>query len=376
VVSQTELARRQTALQTAMDVHGYDALLIAGNAESMQRGYLRYVSDWRVWMGSAYAVVPHGGETRLFIGPGSQGYWAEQAGWPRGPQLAPDRLHDIAEMLRRAAGGNGRVGIVGLGQIMPYRDAVLIVDALDGVTIEDATSVMDRLMMIKSPEEIASAAEGYKHVAAALRRIGEVLTPGQTEREVIAAAIHELAAAGCLDGIAHLTTGQPPYIRPPTERRIGVDEIVKIQLEYAGPGGYWVELSSIFSFREPPPSLQRHVATIDRAMRRAADVMRPGVNGATVIAAIQETYREDGWRVSGKAPGSYHGIGLNIIEPPFGSDATNDVFEANMIIMLGASASVEMHPWSVFLPDNYVVTEQGGVALGDHPRIWHVLAGR
>jgi Xaa-Pro aminopeptidase len=356
-----------------MDRQDYAALLIAGNAESMQRGYLRYATGWRLWMGNGYAVIQRGGELRLFIGPGSQGYWAEQAGWPRDSEAAPNRMEAIVRLLRDVAGRSGRIGIVGLDQIMPHRDATYLVEELADVTIEDATYVLDSLMVIKSEEEIASARESYQCVARALRRVGEILRPGLMEREVIAEAISVLAAGGCFDGIAHLTTGSLPYIRPPTDRVISLEDIVKVQLEYAGPDGYWVELSSVFSFREPPLSLHRHLTTIDRAMRRAAELLRPGINGAAVLAAIQETYDEDGWQVRGRPPGGYHGIGLNIVEPPFGNPATADVLEENMIIMLGTGAFVEAHPWSVFLPDNFVVTSQGGIALGDHPRVWHVL---
>ena len=51
MVSREERERRYVALREAMEEAGHDAWIMAGNAEAMQRGYIRYVSDWRLWVG-------------------------------------------------------------------------------------------------------------------------------------------------------------------------------------------------------------------------------------------------------------------------------------------------------------------------------------
>ena len=51
--SNQERDRRYAALRAMMQEKGYHALILAGNAEAMQRGYIRYVADWRLWGGTA-----------------------------------------------------------------------------------------------------------------------------------------------------------------------------------------------------------------------------------------------------------------------------------------------------------------------------------
>ena len=38
----------------------------------MQRGYVRYVADWRLWGGKGFAVLPLAGAPVLVLGAGSQ----------------------------------------------------------------------------------------------------------------------------------------------------------------------------------------------------------------------------------------------------------------------------------------------------------------
>ena len=64
-----------------MQEAGYEALILAGNAEAMQRGYIRYVADWRLWGGKGFIVLPLAGELTLVLGAGSQSYWSKIVDW-------------------------------------------------------------------------------------------------------------------------------------------------------------------------------------------------------------------------------------------------------------------------------------------------------
>jgi hypothetical protein len=71
-----EKDRRFAALRTLMRAQGYQALVLSGNAEATQRGYIRYVADWRLWGGKGFVVLPLEGEPLL----GSDG----AGGWGSG----------------------------------------------------------------------------------------------------------------------------------------------------------------------------------------------------------------------------------------------------------------------------------------------------
>lgn len=371
MIPREELEIRYSVLRDAMREMGYDVLLVAGNAESMQRAYIRYLTDWRLWHGDGYAVLPLQGDLQLVLGTGSQAHWAEAAGWVC---VAYDKIGEVIRALRAMGLPESTIGVVGLDRIMAYRDIRALTTALPGAQLQDATRLMERVMAIKSPQEIERAAQTYRFVAQALHRLKEVMAPGRTEREVVAEAVRLLAELGCMDGVAHISNEELPYIRPPTDRPIEVDDIIKVQLEFAGPSGYWVELASIFSFREPPERERQYFATILKATERAAALMSPGVKVGDFSRLIEETYREDGWNITGRGIWGFHGIGLNIVEPPFGVPGSEDEIKENMILMVNASALVDEFRWSVFVPDNLVVTSKGGRPLADYKYEWHVLS--
>jgi hypothetical protein len=70
--SVAEQNRRLHALRTVMDEQGYAALLIPGQAEATQRGYLRYISNHRLWGGKGFVLVTPTTDPILILGAGSR----------------------------------------------------------------------------------------------------------------------------------------------------------------------------------------------------------------------------------------------------------------------------------------------------------------
>jgi Xaa-Pro aminopeptidase len=375
MVSPQERERRYSALRQAMREAGYQALLIAGNAEATQRGYIRYVSDWRLWGGTGYVVLPLENDPVLILGSGSQGYWAKAVGWIQDVRSALDMTGEVIAILQAQGLSKGSIGVVGLNQIMAYENIMRLMQALPEARLEDASQLADRIMVVKSQEEIAQAADTYHFVAEALQRVKAVLAPGKTEREVMAEAIHLLAERGCFDGIAHLTHEAPPFIHPATDRPIGPEDIIKVSLEFAGPSGHWIELAGVYSFQEPPERARRHFETTLKALEQAKAMMRPGAKAGQISQAIEQTYRDEGWNITGRAIWDMHAIGLNVIRPPIGLPASEDEFQENMIINIHPGLLVDDDHWGLYVQDIWVVTPEGGSPLAEYKYEWHVLPG-
>ena len=371
LVLREELEVRLERLRTAMRSSGHDALIVPGTAGLLSRGYLRYVSDWRMWMGTGYFLLPPDGMPTLILGPGSEGYWADAGAIVHRVRLASDKAEELSRSLTALRLAQHQVGVVGLGVEVPVSDFSRLEAAMPNLRIVDATEIMQKSMAIKSSYEITQASETYGHVAGALDQLARLLEPGKTEREVLAETLRFLAERGCVDGIAHLSDGELPYIRSPSDRRLDVEDILKVQLEFAGPAGYWVELASVYSFRQPPERKLRHFETTVEALRRAATALKPGARGRDVAKVIEDTYLDAGLTVAAGPGWGLHGIGLNLVEPPF-TDSHDGIVE-DMIIMISPNATVSEHEWSVFLPDNFVVTKEGGRPLGNHTHTWRVL---
>ncbi len=371
MVPREEMESRLASLRLAMRAGGHQALIVPGNDSLMSRGYLRYVSSWRMWMGQGYCLLPLDDVPTLILGPGSQGYWAGGGAVLQTVRLASDKAGELARILKASGLDRQQVGVAGLGEEMPVGDFHRLAHAMPNLRIVDATEIVQEVMAVKSSYELEQASETYRHVAAALDHLAGVLEPGKTEREVLAETVRFLAERGCVDGVAHLAHGELPFIRPPSDRKLVVNDILKVQLEFAGPAGYWVELASVYSFRQPPEQKLRHFETTVEALRHAAAALKPGARGQDIAKAIEDTYMAADLTVTAGPGWGIHGIGLNLVEPPF-TDSPDAIVE-NMIVMISPNATVGEHAWSVFLPDNFVVTEAGGRPLGELAHTWRIL---
>lgn len=373
MISLTERERRFTALRAMMREQDYAALLVAGNAEATQRGYVRYVSNWRLWGGKGFVIFPLEGEPVVVLGAGSQSHWAPRVGWIGDVRPTANMMAEVAAIIRQRGMDNQRMGVVGLHEVMLHGDVVTLQEGLPVTELVDATTPVDAVMAIKSEEEIAAASRTYGYIADALETFKTHLAPDKSERAVMAAAIRVLADYGCHDGIAHLTNGVQPFFRPPTDRVITTDDVFKVSLEFAGPEGYWIELSGVYSFQEPPERLRRHYETTRQALTNAAAALRPGATGSDLTRAIETTFADAGWNVTGRGIWDGHAIGLVVIRPPYSTPDSTDPFQENMIINVHPGVLVDEDGLGYFMQDNFLVTLEGGKALGEYRHEWHVV---
>ncbi len=371
--SEQEHDRRYAVIRNMMKAEGYDALVLAGNAEAMQRGYIRYLSDWRLWGGKGFAVFPLDGGPVLILGAGSQAYWSQRVGWIGDVHAAADMVAETVAVVRGLGMSEAVLGMVGLHDIMCFDDARAFQEQLPSARLVDATGAVDDIMAVKSAEELAMAAKTYRIVAQAHGVFRQHLAPGKSERAVMAQAVAYLAESGCLDGIAHLTTAPGPYFRPPTDRLIQEDDIIKVSLEFSGPTGYWIELSGIYSFREPPKRQRRCFDTSVKAVDAVAAMLRPGATGGDVTRTIEDTFERDGWQISGRSIWDGHLIGLNVIRPPYGLSDSTDQFRENMIFNVHPGLLVDDDQFGILVQDNLVVTPDGGRPLGHFDHRWQVV---
>jgi Xaa-Pro aminopeptidase len=332
------------------------------------------VSDWRLWGGKGFAILPKGGEPILVLGTGSQSHWAKSLSLISDVRAASNMIDEIGHVVDSLGLGRGRIGVAGMDHVMFHGDVARLMQRLGHAEVRDATAPVDDVMAVKSTEELALINETYSHVAGALDVFRQELAPGRSEREVMSKAVHYLAERGCLDGIAHLAPGYKPFFRPPIEREFERDDIIKVSLEFAGPSGYWIELAGVYSFMQPPERLSRYYDTSLRAIRNVAAMLKPGVTGGDVTHTVEATYREDGWKVTGRGIWDGHLIGLNVIRPPYGEADNTDVFRENMVFNLHPGLLVDDDQIGMFLQDNLIVTPQGGRSAGEYTYAWHVLA--
>jgi len=372
MASREEIARRHDRLRAAMEAAGYDALVVAGNSEFNQRGYIRWLADWRLFGGTAWLVVPAARPPVFLLGLGAQAEWAAAHGVIADTRAVLDKIEGVIAALREAAPLPRRVGIVGLKAIVAYGDAQRLLAGLDGIAVEDASELLDTLWapLSAADQEEAEAAHGL--VAQAFDAFRAALQPGRTEREVVAEAYAAGARRGCLEGIVHVTHETRAGARPATDRRIERDDLMKVFMEFLTPQGYLIELGACFSFGPPPAAWRRKHDLVAGAIAEAMAASRPGRTADDIVAVIRRCYERAGVEIVGRRLWDFHGQGMHSLMKPYGLPGSADpIRDATMI---------NIHPGivtgdglGISATSNYIVTPEGGRALGGFRHEWHVL---
>lgn len=386
MTTEVERRRRWDDLRKAMSNHGIDVLVIAGREGLVGRGYIRYLTDWHVWNGVGYLVFPLSSEPKLVLGSNSQAHWAARIGWVRDIRAAkqgsavaydvavPSRNRAIDEVIRilKSCKGNGNIGLVGVTRLMSFDD-VQALRAHYRITHSDFDIVVDRMRMNKSYEEHLGLRETAQIAVRAMQRFHDVLAPGKTEREVVAQVWEVCHAYGVLDGIVHLSHENPPFIRPPSERVITSDDVIKTSVEIAGPTGYWIELGAVFSFRSPPQEQLRIFNTTVKAIELVRSSLRPNVSAREVAAIAERAFIDDGWSDRHRVFWDANGIGLDVIEPPILSADSDATLVDGVVINVHPAIAVGNSTIGFYIRDNYVVSESGGKSLSGWAHSWQLL---
>ena len=372
MISIKELQRRWDKLRGLMKQAGYEVMLVAGREGAIGRGFLRYITDWHLWGGTGYVIFPVENDPTLILGSNSQKKWARDMGLIKDIQAEAPPIKAVINNLKKMHLPD-RLPVAGMREFMPIADLQALAEAFPSVELVDATNILENTRSVKSSEEIGYIKESSEMVAETMRRFAAVLAPGKTEREVVSEAWQVAREKGVLDGIAHISHELPPFVHPPTDRIIEPDDVIKFSIEMAGPSGYWIELSGVFSFKEPSPDQQKMFNTILKAVKRLTGKLRPGIVGKELVAAVEQAYREDGWLDTSRIIWDAHGIGLDVIEFPVIVGGDNTVLEENMVINVHPGLVAADTYLGFYIQDNYIVSDKGAEPLSGWERKWHVL---
>lgn len=371
MASAAEIRRRHDRLLAAMDAAGLDAVVIAGNTEFQQKGYIRYFADWRLYGGTAFLVVRPGCAPALVLGLGAQAEWAKELSAVPDTRAVLDKIDSVVATLLESGASPRRVGVVGLKTVMTHGDAVRLAAALADSALEDATDLVESFWGELSPEGLADVETAHGRVARIFDAFKAALAPGRGEREVVADAYAVAVRQGCLEGVIHLNPGPGGGTRPASERRVEADDIYKMFMEFLTPEGYLIELGGCFSFRPPPAAWRAKHDLVARAIAAAMDASRPGRVADDIVSVIRRTYEESGAEIVGRRLWDFHGQGMHSLLRPFGLPGSQDPFRADTMINIHPGL-LTADGLGISATSNYVVTRDGGRPLGGFRHEWHV----
>lgn len=366
------VSRRMARLREAMARAGCDGLVICGNAEFQQKGYIRHFADWRLHGGTAYMVVLPDTPPALIMGMGAQAERARELSAVPDTRPVFDKIAEVVATLREGTSDAARIGVVGLDEIMPHGDARRMIGMLAPRVVVDATAMVEGFWGVLDPEDLVDVEQAHQRVARVFDAFRDALRPGLSERAVVADAVRVAVQQGCLEGVIHLNNDAGSGTRPATERLFERDDIVKMFMEFLTPEGYLIELGGCFSFSAPPAAWLAQFDLVRGAIEEAIAATRPGMVADDLVQVIRASFNRAGAEIVGRRLWDFHGQGMHSLLRPFGLPGSQDPIVENTMINIhpGLLTSADL---GISATSNYIVTAHGGVPLGGFKHQWHVV---
>jgi len=375
LTSAHERERRLGALRSLMDEQGHVAWIIGARGDEFMRGRIQYVSDVYLWGGWGFVVLPASGDA-VFLADPLAGFMGEDAGWIGEARLTQTPASETRGILSDLGVAEGRVGVVGLSDIVSAAHLAAFAAALPGCELVDATDLFDDVRAIKSAEEISNLEETSAVLRAVFAALAAEIRPGVDERDMLAEAHRLCRQYGCLDGIAMV--GRPPAagFAPGMGGAIGIDDVIVVDLEWGGPSGYWLELRRCFSFGPPPDAIRRYWERRVETFDACVAAMVAGASSDAILTARDTADARYGYTAGDDVRYSAHGIGIDSLEPPWAPGKERTLAEG---MVLSLHPNVTLSPaeaaryGAVSVGDSVLVTSTGGRRLTYEREEWVVL---
>jgi len=330
-ISTAELERRWKAVRAAMAAEKIDVLLMQNNNDHMG-GYVRWFTDMPAVNGYPLTVVfPREDEMSVvcqgpfgveMVPPKEQQTWRgvkkvyttpsyASAHYTKDydPELAAKALAPFAK---------GTIGYAGTYQ-MSYALLDYVKRAFPQARFVDATEMVDRIKVIKSPEEMELVKRAAAMQDGAMRAAFAAVKPGMRDIEVAAVAQAYSVAHGSENGIylcASMPLGTPsPFGNRHVQNRvIREGDQIALLVEDNGPGGMYTELGRSCVVGKVPQAMKDELAFCIESRKFTLDLLKPGAACKDIWDAFNDFMKKNG-----RPPESRlycHGQGYDLVERP------------------------------------------------------------
>jgi Xaa-Pro aminopeptidase len=277
-----------------------------------------------------------------------------------------------AEHLKKIGKANARIGIE--PPFLPA-DAHGVLQALDGAKLVDATSMLERMRALKTPEELEKLRMASELITDSMLAVFADSEPGSTKAEIVNALRREETNRGLTFEYALLTLGSS-HNRAVSPQAWQPGEVMSLD-SGGNYHGYIGDLCRMAVLGEPDQQLQDLLAEIDAVQQAAFSKIAPGVLGGDMIAHAEAVLKAS--PSAAFTDFFAHGMGLITHEAPFlmtNHPVTYEGVDAARPLETGMVLSVEttmLHPTRGFikLEDTVAVTDTGHEMFGARGRGWN-----
>jgi Xaa-Pro aminopeptidase len=225
------------------------------------------------------------------------------------------------------------------------------------------SELVDRIKVIKSPEEIELVKRCAIMQDGAMKAAFAAIKPGMRDTEVAAVAVHYSQDHGSENGI-YLCASVPPGTaakfgqRHVQNRTIKKGDAFALLVEDSGPGGMFTELGRSCVLGKVPQQMKDELEMVKESRKLTLDLLKPGTLCKDIWKEFNAFMRKNGRPEEARL--YCHGQGYDLVERPLIRNDEPWTIEKDMNIVV--------HPtygyggYLNWLCDNYII---GGNGPGD-----------
>ena len=190
--------------------------------------------------------------------------------------------------------------------------------ALPGATLVETTGLVEPLVAVKTPGEVAKIVAAQRITEAVFEHVCGMIRPGLTERALAAEIAAEHLRRGC-DRLSFdpIVAGGPNGARPhgrPTDRELQRGDLVVIDMGGV-VDGYASDMTRTVALGDPGDEARAAYEAVREAQAAAIEAARAGMTGAELDAVARGVVAAHGLGAH-FSHGLGHGIGLQTHEWP------------------------------------------------------------
>lgn len=269
----------------------------------------------------------------------------------------------LADVVVEKGLARGRLGIE--SRLLPSAYVDRLRQRLPRAALVDCGDLMDRVRMLKTPEEIDALARAGRATHRAIRGAFERATIGDPEKKVADDISAGVTSAGAdVLNFMFLGTGTRSFEWHARPGAVRLEPGHVLHTDVAGNFiGYWSDLARTAFVGTPSPRQREIYDRLYQIHVETIAAVRPGLRAGDLYSTCEAAYRKAGLPFRMAHIG--HGLGLGLHEYPMLKPTTDELLQPGMVLCI-EPAHYDPDVAGYHLEDLILVTDDGHEVLTDY----------